>query len=547
MEKDCPKAIQNLVSLKKLKAEYALLYAESMANRDFSPLKTRKDELKALIEDAKKALDFYGLKLRHQLTKKLKAKLVEPFTENKAKVIDQDLTVYFINRVGDRITSQKYRDVLPYSEGRAAVQLAREVWSMPEWSFIDEKGRQLKAKTYNEVKPFSGGFAAVRDEEGWFYIDRSGKPAIFPHQNKDMRFLKAESFTGIIAAVGIRTDSENTYENFIIKNSGEILPTGKLGLVHDFNSRFIEAYRSEDKEGKNLLIDKTTAVFRKVVHANALSQGGAENSKNILILDDDDNTLICDENGNLLTKNKFDTYGWFSEGLMAVKLDGEWILTDVNGRSVNISEHDGWSSCSVDIKTKKIFAVAVENGRIVEKYSGNEEVIGDFDENTNLVTCHEDKKMVIMNFRGERLFESECHHLYVLNENRFVIQKEEDGDKYIVDKAGTEILKGNEIRRIGTLIKVIRDELWYLHDFDGNMIGDPEGYNSILLSEENIIVEKQKKYYLLDKNLQMVGDKEGYDGLRKYGEGVFRCEKVDTEGSTTDIFFIDYMGRRFGA
>lgn len=543
METDCSKAKQNLVRLKTMKEEFVRLYEVCLAARDFSPLKSRKDEIKTLIEELKNTLDPYDLKLRHQLAKKLGAKLVEPFSEKKAVVIDAGLSVYFINRAGQRITAQNYISALPYSEGRAAVKIEGDDWlTRNSWVLIDEKGRQINGIKYRDVKPFSGGLAAVRDEEGWFYINRSGAPAIFPRQNKELRFAEAGPFHGMIAKVKIPSDTAPGYENCLINKVGEILHTDQYIFLHNINNRFSTVNLPNDK---SLLIDKTTAATRKVSYAVPIADFKGENSKNIIIWDEHRKLSICDENGNPLSPKKYEGIGLFRDGLMAVKEKGEWILIDVEGRPVNIGEHEGWYSFWYEYKKEEIKLVMVENGRIVVKLLLNMEEIQDFDEKTNLIKLYkEDKKIVLLNWRGESVLETEGESLSIISENRFILRKGESGPDYLIDADGDEIIKADGIERFDSILRVKRDGLWSLHDLDGNMIGDSEAYESIYRTHENIIAQKQKKYYLLDKNFQIVGDQEGYDELNSHGDGVYRCVRKEAE-QPDRVFYIDYRGRRF--
>lgn len=79
----------------------------------------------------------------------------------------------FINGKGDMITTYKYDEILPFSEGLAPVRL------YDKWGFIDKKGKEICPLKYNRVaESFSEGLACVKFNGKYGFIDKKGKEII---------------------------------------------------------------------------------------------------------------------------------------------------------------------------------------------------------------------------------------------------------------------------------------------------------------------------------------------------------------------------------
>jgi hypothetical protein len=91
----------------------------------------------------------------------------------------------YVDESGSTVIPGKYARAAPFSEGKAAVQLAakttmngsRMTIEMGAWTFIDRNGTPLGV-TFHEIRAFSQGLAAVSNGKGWGFINKNGKTVI---------------------------------------------------------------------------------------------------------------------------------------------------------------------------------------------------------------------------------------------------------------------------------------------------------------------------------------------------------------------------------
>lgn len=79
----------------------------------------------------------------------------------------------FVSREGDEMP-QKYVRVSPFKEGLAAVQ------TQDGWGFIDETGKLVIPCRFQLAKDFSDGLAAVNLNKKWGYVDKKGTLVVEP-------------------------------------------------------------------------------------------------------------------------------------------------------------------------------------------------------------------------------------------------------------------------------------------------------------------------------------------------------------------------------
>lgn len=80
----------------------------------------------------------------------------------------------FVNNKGQEIVSCKYKSVLAYSEGMAAVCVQRNYVNF--CGYVDRNGKEIIPCKYKEVSSFVNGYAKVSEEFGTYgLIDKNGK------------------------------------------------------------------------------------------------------------------------------------------------------------------------------------------------------------------------------------------------------------------------------------------------------------------------------------------------------------------------------------
>jgi len=87
--------------------------------------------------------------------------------------LESDGKSTFMDQYGRRLNSSWYSDLVPFSEGVAAVRTAGK------WGFVDYSGRTVIDCQYDDVSGgFREGFAGVAVGAKWGVIDRSGRMVV---------------------------------------------------------------------------------------------------------------------------------------------------------------------------------------------------------------------------------------------------------------------------------------------------------------------------------------------------------------------------------
>ena len=77
---------------------------------------------------------------------------------------------YIINKQFEIVLEANYEEVLPFSEGYAAVGITVSTpptWVDEKWSYIDITGKRATDEEFDEVRSFSEGMAAVKKNGKW--------------------------------------------------------------------------------------------------------------------------------------------------------------------------------------------------------------------------------------------------------------------------------------------------------------------------------------------------------------------------------------------
>ena len=143
-----------------------------------------------------------------------------------------DRNFEFVFRLGEDSSGFFPARCEEFHDGMAAV----EVGGSNQWSFITREGKLTIPGPYAQVLPFSEGLAAVTRERGVYakrgYIDREGNEVIAP------RFLQAGSFSEGLASVLIPLEDEADGDLPAGDAAGPV--KGKLGYIDRAGNVIIE-------------------------------------------------------------------------------------------------------------------------------------------------------------------------------------------------------------------------------------------------------------------------------------------------------------------
>jgi len=199
--------------------------------------------------------------------------------------------VGFIDRMGKIIIEPQFEDAQDFSEGLAPVKIK------DKWGFIDESGKIVIEPNFDMVfRPFQKGLSDVRVGQKWGLIDNTGKFIIEPN------FESVGKFSDGVFPVLLESKTNE---------SGD-------------KPFYLQKWIYIDKSGKQV-IDKEFYYADSFVDGRAFVKVGF------------DEWALIDKTGNEITKkhfDSFDSYGMFSEGLVAVKVKKKYGFIDRNGKFV---------------------------------------------------------------------------------------------------------------------------------------------------------------------------------------------------------------------
>lgn len=172
--------------------------------------------------------------------------------------------------------------------------------------YIDNRGRVLIIPKFDEADPFSEGMALIKLGGKFGFINQTGKIVIEP------QFVSAQSFHHGLARVMIYVNDE--LRTGYIDKSGRWIVPAKFTLGYDFSEGLAvigiggAAHRGEG---------------RAVLYEGPIKYN------------------FIDSNGTVISKQYFDGAGLnFSEGLLAVKVNGLWGYVNSTGDMVIAPQFD---------------------------------------------------------------------------------------------------------------------------------------------------------------------------------------------------------------
>jgi len=141
--------------------------------------------------------------------------------KNGMSIVIKDKKKYFLKTNGNLILS-KYESISEFSEGFASVYENNTLF------FVNENFERIGNLTFDDVMPFSNGMAAVKIDKKWGFIDTSGKMVIKP------QYYSRSQFNEGVAPVSLKIEDSNydffsSYfiEGFINKDGTEFIPFKK--------------------------------------------------------------------------------------------------------------------------------------------------------------------------------------------------------------------------------------------------------------------------------------------------------------------------------
>lgn len=135
--------------------------------------------------------------------------------------------ISFVDKFGKFVlpTTLKINDASSFSEGLAAVKIGNL------WGFYDSTGKVIVTGKYTQVMPFSNGLAAVQKSGNlWGFIDKTGKEVIIP-KYKFVTYFKDGMFK-----VAIRNlQSTNNYLFGLVDKTGTEILAPKYNDIQEFS------------------------------------------------------------------------------------------------------------------------------------------------------------------------------------------------------------------------------------------------------------------------------------------------------------------------
>ena len=215
-----------------------------------------------------------------------------------------------MNSQGVQVCNETYHEILPFSEGIAAVRLGNK------WGFIDTLGTQIIAPTYEKAGQFKSGVARIVKNQRWGYVDLSGTIIIEP------KYMQAGNFSGGAAPV-------RTRDGFGLMNKeGKWIQKPVYGSIKQLDSSLTGYFVLRSDYGTSICkADGKTVVPAKYEAYKYLGEGiiGCRNGTR---------WAIADTTGKIISNLIFEQLKPFSEHYAAAAQDGKWGFINKNGKFV---------------------------------------------------------------------------------------------------------------------------------------------------------------------------------------------------------------------
>lgn len=206
---------------------------------------------------------------------------------------------------------------------------------MGSWGYMDSSGKIMIEPQFESlvaVSPyFSEGLAPVKVGEKWGYIDQNGKIVIRP------QFENAWLFKDGLAAVEVRFPANNGESGSYTTKTGYIDKTGKIVVRPQFSDRWIFG----GSQSPIRIGDIDATLDRWSNYDTHISYSQPNNFSNgLLAVEIDGQWGYMGKDGKMIIKPQFQKAKAFSEGIATVKLENKWVYIDTTGKQVINQQYD---------------------------------------------------------------------------------------------------------------------------------------------------------------------------------------------------------------
>jgi len=279
-----------------------------------------------------------------------KYEAVKPFSEGLAAVV-KDRRWGYIDKTGKEVIEPKYDVVTPFSNDMAAVSKGGK------WGYIDKTGKLKIELNYDNAKPFSEDFAGVQEGNTWSYITKEGKPIAGGYRDVGkfacgLGAFRGEQGWGFIDETG-KVIIKEKYSQATAHNKDCIAEVttldGRFGLIDkagvivykerlEAPSLFADGLSVIETKGRWGFVDKTGKFVIPATYFSAEKFNGG-----LALVRTKDGYGYVDPKGKMVIEAKFPNAQSFTDGekgLAAVRIkDGKWGYIDRTGKLVIESKY----------------------------------------------------------------------------------------------------------------------------------------------------------------------------------------------------------------
>lgn len=253
---------------------------------------------------------------------------IEPLYENIYRlggdgfVVEQEGNIFLLDRQGNPVNGQAYKDFRPMGEGLAAAK-----WD-GAWGFIRLDGTVAIPPQFVAVDWFSHGLANVSviqpdGKEKWGYINTEGDFIIPP------QYDLAAPFHGGVAVVGEAAEVTDSY-----------IVAGRYGLIDQQGKALTElCYDSLDHDANGRILFKKEGLFgylddegREAIPARF--QKAAAFSEGLALVEEDGKQFFIDAQGQPVLTDLHTESSYFCQGRAVLQAADHYYIIDRKGRRV---------------------------------------------------------------------------------------------------------------------------------------------------------------------------------------------------------------------
>lgn len=246
-----------------------------------------------------------------------------------------------INKYGRQITSKKYDDLRPESEGLIATQ------KNGYWGFIDFQGDEVIPHKYDRVEPFRNRSSKVRFLNSYGTINHFGEWICEPVYDD----VTISTFGLTMAKMRTRTDLLNQAGNVVFQTFNELTlheigfleetEEGDKGLIAGYGGLLLyPTYkRISNLVGDTLIIVESESGIGAInrwgkwlIPLTDRFQGIYGINEGLISIKKDGSHGFVDTSARLRIANRYDSVGVFNEGMASIKLRGNWGYIDSRER-----------------------------------------------------------------------------------------------------------------------------------------------------------------------------------------------------------------------